>query len=59
MTFSKLLEMLNSMSDEQKAMPAIVHAEGEYLELSMVSEIAYADTPDEGEPFEVGQPILS
>jgi hypothetical protein len=59
MTYSKLLEMIEAMSDEQKAMPAIVNTAGEYLELSMVCEVAFADTPDEGEPFELGQPILS
>lgn len=58
MTYSKLLELIEGMSDEQKAMPVIVNCAESYMEVSMVTEVAFADEPDEGEPFDIGQPIL-
>lgn len=54
MTYSKLLELIEAMSDEQKAMNVVVACMGEYYESPAVVEVVLADA----EWYPAGQVVL-
>lgn len=57
MTYSKLLELIEAMSDEQKAMDVVVSTDS-FTTITLCTEVCHADY-DDGAEFVVGQPILS
>jgi hypothetical protein len=57
MTFSKLLEIIEAMSDEQKDMEVVLLFEGTYVMPSMASEIIFNEAEGEDE-YPLGQVFL-
>lgn len=58
MTYSKLLELIETMSDEQKEMEVIISVEGEYHTPVLMTQLTHNDDEEE-DALPVGQPILS
>lgn len=57
MTYSKLLELIEAMSDSQKEMDVIFCVEGDNITPLMMTEVAHNDDTEE-DALPVGQPIL-
>ena len=56
MTFQKLLEIIEEMTDEEKAQEITVNAGGEHWPMSLVSVVTHSDNEDS---FAVGTIIIS
>lgn len=57
MTYAKLLELIETMSDEQKEMQVIFSVDSDYLTPVLMTQLTHNDDGEE-DALPVGQPIL-